>query len=410
MYGAGECFAYGASGCPAARRRAEAAFQALRFLSEVTQGGSHPAPAGFPARSILPTSGPNPNAVHYTPELDRRKQQKDPLWKVITPRWPTSADNEWYWKCDTSSDELDGHYFLYALYYDLVAETPEQREQVRAVVRRITDHLIDHGFELVDHDGRPTRWARYSPQVLNGDILENGRGLNSLSMLSYLKVAEHLTGDRKYREAYNELVDEHFYATNVLHPKQCDGPGTGNQSDDEMAFMCYYNLLTYETDPELRAKYLRSLRWYWRVVERECNPMFTFIYVHSDRSVLEAPERTERLQAYLAEAVDSLQRLPLDRAMWPYQHSHRIDIQRIPAGLARAGSRRGCLRSGKVIPVDERSFEHWNHDPWRLDGGGDGRTLGDGAVFLLPYWMGRFHGFIEEQQDTEEDARSAAGN
>ena len=53
-------------------------------------------------------------------------------------------------------------------------------------------------------------------------------------------------------------------------------------------------------------------------------------------------------------------------------------------------------KNGKVIPVDESHFNHWNRDPWRLDTGGDGRLLANGAVFLLPYYMGLYHGFIIE--------------
>ena len=172
MYGAGECFAYAATGDAGARQRATAAFEALRFLSQVTQGGSHPAPKGFPARTVLPTGGPDPNLTHYTAERDRQTRQSDPLWKVIVPRWPTSADGQWYWKCDTSSDELDGHYFLYALYYDLVCGTEAEKQRVREVVAAITDHLIENDFQLIDHDGQPTRWGRFSPAVLNGDILQ----------------------------------------------------------------------------------------------------------------------------------------------------------------------------------------------------------------------------------------------
>ena len=164
MYGAGECFAYAATKDPQAKQRATAAFEAVRFLSEVTQGGTHPAPPGFPARTILPADGEDPNKVAYSPEKDRERQQRDPLWKVIVPRWPKSADGKWYWKCDTSSDELDGHYFFYALYYDLVAETEAEKARARDVVLAITDHLIDHDFQLVDHDGTPTRWARFSPK------------------------------------------------------------------------------------------------------------------------------------------------------------------------------------------------------------------------------------------------------
>ncbi|MFO7974507.1 MAG: hypothetical protein R6V12_07730, partial [Candidatus Hydrogenedentota bacterium] len=214
MYGAGECFAYAATGDPKAKERAKNAFEALRFLSVVTQGGSKPNLPGFVARTVVPTDkGWNPNEEQYTAERDRERQKHDRKWKVIHPRWPKSADGEWYYKVDTSSDELDGHYFFYALYYDLVAETEEEKQRVRDVVVGITDHLLEHGFNLVDWDGEPTRWAVFGPEHLNHDIdWWEERGLNSLSILSYLVTAEHMTGDQKYREAINRLVDEHAYA------------------------------------------------------------------------------------------------------------------------------------------------------------------------------------------------------
>ena len=399
MYGAGECFAYAATKDPKAKQRARAAFEAVRFLSQVTQGGSPSALPGFPARTVLPAGGEDPNKA-YTPERDRDRQKGDPLWKVIVPRWPLSADGKWYWKCDTSSDELDGHYFLYAQYYDLVAETEEEKARVRDVVLAITDHLIDHDFELIDHDGKPTRWARFGPRVLNGGLLWAERGLNSLSILSYLKVAEHVSGgDKRYREAYQRLIEEHSYATNVLDPKLQNGPGSGNQSDDEMAFMSYYNLLKYEKDPALRKKYNISLRRYWALEEPEMCPLFNFIFAASYDGVTAWQADDVGIPASqvpascLEDAVDTLKRYPLDRVRWGYKNSHRSDVVRLP-GYIFDGQGRGCLESGKVLPIDERFVEFWNHDPWQLDEGADGRTLADGASFLLPYYLGLYHGFI----------------
>ena len=46
-------------------------------------------------------------------------------------------------------------------------------------------------------------------------------------MLSYLKVAEHMTGDAKYRAAYQKLVREGHYDINVMVPKIATGPGLG---------------------------------------------------------------------------------------------------------------------------------------------------------------------------------------
>ncbi len=396
MYGAGECFAYAATKDPKAKQRAKDAFEALRFLTVVTRDSSHPPPKGFVARTILPVSGGNPNETHYTPEKDRERQQRDPFWKVITPRWPKSKDDKWYWKCDTSSDELDGHYFFNAVYYDLVAETDEEKQRVRNIVLPMTDHLIENEFRMVDHDRKPTRWAFFDPQTLNHQQ-SMGRGLNSLSILSYLKVAEHISGgDEKYRKAYDYLVEQHGYAANALFPKKQNGPGSGNQSDDEMAFMCYYTLLSYEKDPQLRRYYLRSLRDYWTWEEPESNPLFNFMFV----AKYEIPERYRRFfslpQSAIDDSVDTLKRIPLDRVDWDYKNSHRIDI--VPMGRHIRRSRgAGHLRNGKCLPIDERHVEHWNHNPFRLDGGAGGKRLADGAAFLLPYYMGLYHGYVIEK-------------
>jgi len=422
MYGAGECFAYAATHDPQAKRRAKAAFEALRFLSTVTQGGEHPAPKGFPARSILPTSGPDPNK-YDSAEHDQEGRARDPLWKVISPRWPKSADGKWYWKSDTSSDELDGHYFLYACYYDLVAETEEERQAVRQVVADVTGHLIDHDFNLVDHDGKPTRWARFGPQTLNQVAWGTGRGLNSLSILSYLLVAEHVTGEKRFRDAFDQLVKDHAYLENIIFPKSQTGPGTGNQSDDEMAFMCYYDLLKYATDPEVRRAANLSLAGYWALEEPEQSPLFNYIFVASyssprrpDRRGGNRPGANQRgaqrrlpdqRTSAIADGLDFLKRYPLDRFEWGFKNSHRLDVVRLtrfPGRFYR--NARGHLRSGKTLPIDERFIEHWNYDSWTIDSDGTGKSLADGASFLLPYYMGRYHRFIVE----ETPSSGAAGD
>lgn len=402
MYGAGECFAYGATGSSDAARRAKAAFEALRFLGTVTQGGAHPAPRGFVARSILPVSGPDPN-LHATPERDLQNQQtRDKRWKVITPRWPKSADGQWYWKTDTSSDELDGHYFFYALYYDLVAKTDAEKQRVRDHVAALTDHLVEHNFQLVDHDGKPTRWSIFNPEEINKNRdWWQERGMNSLSILAYLKVASHITGDAKYEKASRYLIEKHAYDMNILITKTHLGMGAGNQSDDEMIFMNFYSLLKYETDPDLRQKLLLSFRNHWENEAPELNPVFNFLFAavaagqkYSDAYGVKDLSPTGDWQA---ESIDSLKRLPLDRVDWRVSNSQRKDIIHLEEPVRDEGKRATGYRvNGKVLPIDERYVGHWNHDPWTLDQGGNGRNLGDGGVYLLPYYMGLYHGFIRE--------------
>lgn len=410
MMGASQCFGYAATQDPALKVRAKQAFEALRFLQKVTQEGEHVPPRGYVARTIRSTEDPDPNIGRV--EQDREKQEKeDALWKVYEPRWPKSGDGKWYWKTDTSSDELDGHYFFYPAYYDYCADTEEEKERVREVVRDLTDHLVEHGYRLIDIDGKPTRWGIYDPENLNGNPLWwHERGLNSLSILSYLWVAHHVTGDEKYAEHARRLCEEHAYGQNLMYPKMQYGHGSGNQSDDEMAVMSFYNLMKYTQDEKLRSQAHYAFYAYFCTEFPEMNPFFNFAYAAFGlNSMFTDQWGTVPLgpwTGWLDDSVAALKGFPLDRVNWPRENSHRIDLlllPRIAAGYephvpyAPKANRRGYRVNGKVLPVENRFFAHYNTDPWRLDYGGDGRELASGTVYLLPYYMGLYHGFIKEE-------------
>ena len=404
MYGAGECFAYAATKQTEFKQRAQQAFEGLRFLQKVTQGGPHSPPKGYVARTIRPVDWPDPNVGRL--ERDREEQKSDRLWKAYEPRWPRSADGKWYWKSDTSSDELDGHFFFYPQYYDLVADTEAERERVREVVRDLADHLVAHDFTLVDHDGKPTRWGVFGPRYVNLDpywVVE--RGLNSLSILSYLTVAEHVTGDAKYGQIVRDLIEKHGYGANVMNPKMQMGVGSGNQSDDEMAFMCFYNLLRYTKEEKWRERWRFAFYAYWALEQPEMNPFFNFAFaaVGRGQTFANAYGRipVDPWSGWFDDSMATLRGFPLDRANWAHHNSHRLDLiplrrQQVPDLASDELPRRAGRVNGKVLPVEERHFNHWNTDPWRLDYGGDGRELASGTVFLLPYYLGLYHGFIEK--------------
>ena len=403
MYGAGECFGYGATKDPLAKKRAQKAFEALRWLGQVTQGGEHSPPPGYVARTILPTSGRDPNIGRL--EHDKReKATSDSLWKIYEPRWPKSKDGQWYWKSDTSSDELDGHFFFYPLYYDLVCETEAEKAGVREHMRALMDHIVSHDFNLVDHDGTPTRWSVYNPQVLNHNPLwAEERGLKSLSLLSYLAATEHVTGDSKYRQIINMLREKHAYDTNLKVPKNQRGVGSVNHSDDEMAFMCFYNLMKYGNDPKLTDEVGYSFFCYWILEFPEMNPFFNYCYAAFGvgRKYVN-PWGTQNISPWLGwleDSVDTLKRFPLDRFDWRHTNDRRLDLvplMRQTYDPYETDYRPRAYRvNGKVMPVDERFFNHWNHDPFEINTGGNGHELADGAVFLLPYYMGLYHGFIK---------------
>jgi len=335
LYGAAQCFAYAHDRSADAKRRADRAFRALTFLQEVTQGGEHAPPPGFPARTVLPGDGPDPNVGQEA--RDRQTRETDPHWKMLEPRWPKSADGRWWWKADTSSDELDGHYFF----------------------------------------------------------------------LAYLAIAAHVTGEARYEAAAEALRRDHAYDANALSPKVQLGVGSGNQSDDEMAFMNLYHLVRYTSDPGLRRAFLGAFHRSWLLERPERNPFFHFAFVATaqeagaDGSV--DPSARDALGGadWLDDSIETLVLLPFDRCQWRHTNTHRLDLVRLSATQSIDPGRpdhvpRGYRVDGKVLPVDERSFAHWNTDPWCLDQGGDGRELASGTVFLLPWHMGRYHGFLAD--------------
>ncbi len=355
LYCAAQCFQYAATGDQQARERARRSMHALLELERLT------GIPGFPARSIIHKS-------------ETRYHQSSGEWHE------SPVDPNYIWKGDTSSDELDGHYFIWAIYYDLVADAKE-KEAIRGVVRRVTDHLMQNNWRLIDKDGKPTRWAIFNPESLNEDPLwEEERGLNALSILSHLKVALHITGDTKYQQAYEQLIREHHYLLNAVTQKMLP-PYEINHSDDQLAFLCYYPLLLYERDPTYRRLWLMSLERSWQIERPERSPLFNFIY----GAVTGKPCDVEV-------AVQTLQEWPLDLRNYECRNSHRRDIT-----LDVNRGRFGEWQSVEVLPYSERAVMRWNGNPYRLDGGDPlGRSEDDGTAFLLPYWLARYHQIIQE--------------
>jgi hypothetical protein len=354
IYVAAESFRYKVTGEADARENARRGMQAIVRLEAIT------GIPGFPARSFI--------------RVGQDVQPRD-------GEWHDTPDGEWRWKGDTSSDEIVGHYFAYSVYHDLVADESE-KPALRAVVDRITHHILDHGYQLIDVDGKRTLWGWWGPDAIWEDPDETG--LRALHILSHLRVARHLTANpqyrAKYQAAYDDLIRTHRYHL-LTRNQKIMVPGSINHSDDELAFLSYYPLLRYETDPALVAAFRHSLERSWQIERPERNPLWNFIYASGSG----APAFD------LAESVRTLREIPMDTIVWTVRNSHRLDVP-IDPRPDRQKRRQALI----VLPYDELPMWKWNGNPYNLDGGGDGRAEDDGAYFLLPYWMGRYHRFIEE--------------
>ena len=353
MYVAAESFRYAVTKKPDARNNAWQSLRALMFLEQVT------GLPGFVARSIVEAG-----------KVDKHSGGE----------WHRSKDGKWDWKGDTSSDELCGHRFAYGIYYDLGADA-DQKKQIVAVVGRIMGRIVDGGFLWKGPGGKPTRWGAWAPEKLNRDIrwwLE--RGLNSLEILSFLKVAHHITGDEKFESAARELITQHGYHMNTIRQKVVNPPSVINHSDDELAFLPYYNLLVLEKDPYRRKFYLYSIGLSWQVERPERAALFNFIFGGSTGYACDT-----------AQAVQTLQETPMDMIDWTVTNSTRRDLQ-----WKAYPTRFGKKQLTEVLAVYERPLMRYNGNPYVPDDGGGGMSEYEPTHFLLPYWMGRYHDLIAE--------------
>ena len=348
IYVAAQAFRYQVTKEPQALDDTRKSVDALLRLEAIT---GRP---GFPARSFRHKNEPRHN---------------DGIWHF-------TSDGEWEWKADTSSDELVGHFFAYSVVYDLAADE-ELKKLLREAISRMADHLIDHRYNLTDLHGGPTRWGRYDEAYFETEDGREERALRSLELLSHLKIAYHMTGNSRYHREYRKLINEmgyHKNTTTYLKLRQ-----ELNYSDEELAMLSYYPLFRYEKDPALLKVYREGLEQWWVNVQREDNPLWIFIYGFCN------PGK----RVPMASAARTLYRIPMDLIKWSVKNSHRHDVP-----LDTSAERHDRLQTSRLLPPDERRVMKWNGNPFQLDDQAAGRGEDDGAFFLLPYWMGRYHGFL----------------
>ena len=377
MYLAMESLRYAVTKDAQAKANADRAYDALEYLQTVTET------KGFVARTVIPsdwTRMGDPNEDTSMEEAVERRV-RDPRNKIVRKRWRPSSDGKWLWKGDTSSDEITGHMYGYLYYYDHAADE-SRKERVRRLVRKIMDYIIDGGYTLLDIDGKHTRWGVWSPEKLIGDPdwrVESR--INAFEILSYLKTVFHITGDQKYQNEYRRLIEEHGYAEIARRPKFY-GLSERTHIDDELMALAAPGLLLYEEDPALRAIYMEGITWAYQTVKNDQNPFYNFSYGLIGGKHFQ-----------LDDSIAFLRDAPLDLIQWRMDNSRREDIQLVRKPMLEP------LQTNRMLPPSERGVMRWDKNPWSAISGDVSNERGSyescGVFWLLPYWMGRYYGFIQ---------------
>lgn len=361
-YLAAMTFKYAATGDERARAEALEAFKAMAWLDDITRK------PGFIARSIWSVKG----------DKGERSTRGS---GGLPAKWYPTDDGLWFWKGDTSSDEVNGHMYAVALFHDLAARGAE-KERARRHITNIASHIIDNGWVLRDMDGKPTRWGRWDPDYLLRPYGFNSRGLNGMEAQTYMHTALALSGDQKFQNGLQQLLKWRYH-TYTVRQKVTFPPEEVVPWDDELAFRCYHPLLRYTHDAEMRSIYLRSLERHWEVMRMQHVPFFNFIYGALTGNDCEVPQ-----------AVQHLREWTLDLVNHSYHNSHRADLAPEPGYVAYGGGTRAISPRESAAMMGSRSA-------LRYDGGHGGHSMTPPIGWLEDYWMGRYYGFIEAPKTSD---------
>ncbi len=313
-------------------------------------------------------------------------------YKYHDKPWRRADHPEWDWKSTTSSDEAIGHIFIFGAMAELV-DDEGLRQRAIVLMDSLMQHVVDNDMYLVDWDGNPTLWGRWHPDYVNArPIMVGDRKINASNIVAMLQTAYHFTKKEIYRDKAFELMTQHGYYENLMRPMKqiAKAPDSAddwskmlseswNHSDDEMYFLGYWGLYRYAFNDTLKANFRDAIIDHWEIERPEKEGAW---------NIFTALTGTDEFD--LEEAIWYLQEYPLDLIHWRVTNSHRKDIVKIEPNF-----REQTIT--EVLPPDELPVSRHNANRFRLDGGSGGRSeYSAGDIWLLPYWMGRYLGVIEE--------------
>lgn len=304
--------------------------------------------------------------------------------------WHIAPDSAWQWKGTTSSDEFVGHLFATAMMDELVAANATEHRRVAAFIDKILTHILDHHYQFIDADGKPTIWGRWNPEYINGyPTTVFDRRLGSTTIIAGLQLGYALTGKQRYKQEAEKLLYREGYLQNILidcrsiaetpgiiYEGHNMSDGNWNHSDDEMAFLSYWVLHRYALNDSLRRCYAKAITNHWAFEQPERNALWNLI-AYATTGNCNKGDVYWHLREY-----------PTNLVEWDVRNSQRHDLQLLPRNIRNQYTL-------ELLPPGEQPMHRHNANFFRLDGGSGGHFELAGDEYLLPYWMARYLKLLE---------------
>lgn len=308
------------------------------------------------------------------------------------------TDDDIIFKGDTSSDETTLHIMnFYYAHLIFGKEDEELDELIKTATAGLINHIIDNNYELVDFNGEPTSWARWSKRYFKDGIGRNDAPLNAAEILMYLKAGSEICGkNERWENEYNRLISIGYSALPALHYEResiaCIGNGCEVTEDimygDHMlANLSFFGLMLWEKNEERKRDYLAGWKsWRNTTMAREHHPVYDipFAVACPDEYINE-----EKIK------------------MWFYRSNCSAFAGGVSLDRRRDAATKeyhaGYKQTSYLLPPDERAISKYDRDSLcfinEMSGGKN--TVETCSPFTFPYWMGRFYGVIKEGTDSE---------
>ncbi|MBI3851734.1 MAG: hypothetical protein HY298_15880 [Verrucomicrobia bacterium] len=375
-YLAGVGYQYAVTQSPAVRVHGGRILQALRIQQEVT------GKPGLLARGYVRGHGPV--------EGWERNGQDSIEWHQGQGKY---ADYRWHG--DVSVDNFNAVLYGYAIYFDLGADS-EQKKFIAHDVDQLMTHVLDNQCRIIDVDGEVTRYGHigmdpdpsrddyynklYAPLLKrmgreNEPWKPSLRG--SLMLLPDLLIAHHITGKDRYLDFYRSVVarcKDNPDLRRESGPFSLERLARVNHSSEGQAYEALFNLIRYEHDPELLAKYRPWVSDLWDMNWMEGNALFAYMtaallpeYRDPTKPGVSAatPKDFPHGEEGLRLALKTMKLFPVNRVLTPVMNSLRTDIELNPHTGQRG------KESAKPLPINERPLDNeysWKGNPYQLDG------------------------------------------
>jgi len=315
------------------------------------------------------------------------------------------------WIDNVSKDEYSGHMLALGATY-LLVDDPEIKAKAAELLEEVADHLMTHDMATVDWDGRVTEHGRYWPLAM-----DDFPGFNAILALSYIKMGAVASGREDLVDFYDDCLLQKSGPNYCIH-RPMTPPASfadwlwavglyighdackSNWNNFSMTFCGMFTLIWYEHGDVALREYCADVLEYlmfthfdnYRDMKKQHNAAWTMMYA-SMKNV--GPGSTGQDITAVNDAICALRQFPESKAM-PTLH---IGEDEFPTDWNCESRFEGNYLTYEPVPVYLRcpaTFTWWGN-PYRHQHCDENlRYIKHPADYLLPYWMGRYFGYIDE--------------